>query len=78
MDEQLDIYDENKSLVGRTHPRGKTRADGDFCLVVHVLVQNSDGLFLITKRAHNDYLPDFNERNNINIEINIDTLESNC
>lgn len=59
MDEQLDIYDENKSLVGRTHPRGMPRADGDFCLVVHVLVQNSNGLFLITKRSHKDYLPDF-------------------
>jgi 8-oxo-dGTP diphosphatase len=59
MDEQIDIYDENKSLVGRTHPRRNPRADGDFCLVVHVLVRNSDGLFLITKRAHKHYLPDF-------------------
>lgn len=59
MDEKLDIYDENKSLVGRTHPRGIPRADGDFCLVVHVLVQNSDGMFFITKRAHKHYLPDF-------------------
>lgn len=59
MDELTDIYDENKNTVGRTHPRRKPRADGDFCLVVHVLVQNSAGLFLITKRAHKHYLPDF-------------------
>lgn len=58
MYEQLDIYDYNKNLTGRTYPRGKLRADGDFCLVVHVLVQNSDGLFLITKRAPKQYLPD--------------------
>jgi 8-oxo-dGTP diphosphatase len=59
MVEQLDIYDENKNITERTYPRGKPRADGDFCLVVHVLVQNNDGLFLITKRAHKHYLPDF-------------------
>lgn len=56
--EQLDIYDENKNLTGRTHPRRQERADGDFALVVHVLVQNSDGLFLITKRATRHYLSD--------------------
>ena len=59
MEEYIDIYDENKNLVGRTQPRSKERAKGDFCLVVHVLVQNSEGLFLITKRAHKNYLPDF-------------------
>ena len=57
MIEYMDIYDESKKCTGRTHPRGEPRADGDFCLVVHVLVQNSDGLFLITKRADGHYLP---------------------
>lgn len=60
MDELLDIYDENKKFTGKIHPRRQPRADGEFCLVVHVLVQNDDGLFLITKRAHDKhYLPDF-------------------
>ncbi len=59
MDEQQDIYDENKNLTGRTHPRRQPRADGDFCLIVHVLVQNSDGLFLLTKRADTHYLPNY-------------------
>jgi 8-oxo-dGTP pyrophosphatase MutT (NUDIX family) len=57
MIEQNDVYNGDKNLTGRTHPRGKPRADGDFVLIVHVLVQNSSGLFLITKRSEKDWLP---------------------
>ena len=59
MTEWQDMYDESKRLVGKRRLRGQPRDDGEFCLVVHVLVQNSNGLFLITKRAHKIYLPDY-------------------
>ena len=59
MAEWMDMYNEDKVPTGRTHPRGEPRADGDYALVIHVLVQNSDGLFLITKRAPREYLPNF-------------------
>ncbi|MDR2909402.1 MAG: NUDIX domain-containing protein [Oscillospiraceae bacterium] len=57
MDERIDIYDANKKLTGRTRLRRQPRADGDFGLVVFVIVQNSQGLYLITKRAQKDYMP---------------------
>jgi len=48
--EILDVYDENREKTGRTHVRGKTVREGDFILVVHVWIMNSDGEFLIQKR----------------------------
>lgn len=50
-DEMIDLYDENKNLIGKTHPRRQSRSENNFGLVVHVLVRNSEGKFLITKRA---------------------------
>jgi isopentenyldiphosphate isomerase len=48
--EILDLYNENRERTGRTHVRGKTVREGDFILVVHVWMLNSDGEFLIQKR----------------------------
>jgi isopentenyldiphosphate isomerase len=48
--EILDLYNENRERTGRTHVRGKTVREGDFILVVHVWILNSDGEFLIQKR----------------------------
>ena len=60
MDERQDIYDENRNFTGRTIPRREPRADGDFCVAVQVLAQNSAGLFFITKRAPaKRYWPDY-------------------
>lgn len=48
--EIMDIYNENRERTGRTHVRGKTVREGDFILVVHVWILNSNGEFLIQKR----------------------------
>ncbi len=48
--EIMDIYNENREMTGRTHVRGKTVREGDFILVVHVWILNSNGEFLIQKR----------------------------
>ncbi len=50
MKELWDIYDENRALTGRVHERGKPLAEGDYHLVVHIWVRNTNGEFLITKR----------------------------
>ncbi|MDR1687819.1 MAG: NUDIX domain-containing protein [Clostridiales bacterium] len=76
MDEQMDIYDENKALTGRTTAHKKPKADGEFCLIVHVLVQNSDGLFLITKRADIGYLPNLWENTGGAVKIGETSLEA--
>jgi 8-oxo-dGTP pyrophosphatase MutT (NUDIX family) len=51
MPEMMDIYDKNRALTGRVHPRGQPREDGDYVIAVQVFVRNSDGRFLITKRS---------------------------
>ena len=50
-DELWDVYDENRTLTGRTHRRGTPLPKGDYHLVVHVWIKNSKGEFLISKRA---------------------------
>jgi 8-oxo-dGTP pyrophosphatase MutT (NUDIX family) len=52
-DEIWDVYDENRDATGRTHRRGDLLASGDYHLVVHVWIMNSNGEFLITQRAPN-------------------------
>ena len=53
----MDIYDKNRNLTGRTHRRGEPMKDGDYQLVVHVFIRNSDGRYLITKRAEKKTYP---------------------
>ena len=55
--ELWDIYDAQRNLTGRTHRRGDFLAPGDYHLVVHVWVQNSNGDFLLTKRSPNKGFP---------------------
>lgn len=50
-DELWDIYDEAGNKTGRIQRRGDAFAGGDCHLCVHVWTQNSDGLYLLTKRA---------------------------
>ena len=50
-DENWDIYDENRNLTGRIHPRGEWLKKGDYYLCVIILLQNPKGEFLLTKRA---------------------------
>ena len=55
--ELWDIYDKDRNLTGRFHRRGDFLAEGDYHLVVHVLTQNSNGEFLLTKRSPNKGFP---------------------
>lgn len=56
-DELWDVYDENRQLTGRLQRRGDALESGDYHLVVYVMVQNSDGRFLLTKRSPNKGFP---------------------
>lgn len=49
--ELWDVMDENRHLTGRKHPRGVPLPEGDYHLVVLVLIQNEEGDLLITRRA---------------------------
>ena len=56
-DELWDVYDENRNLTGRLQRRGDALESGDFHLVVYVMVRNSEGKFLLTKRSPNKGFP---------------------
>lgn len=49
--ERIDIYDKNGNWQGRTIFRGEPFQEGEYCLVVQIWVRNSQGDFLIQKRA---------------------------
>jgi 8-oxo-dGTP pyrophosphatase MutT (NUDIX family) len=49
--EKWDVLDEHRQLTGRQHPRGVPLPEGDYHLVVLVLLQNDKGELLITRRA---------------------------
>ena len=55
MTEYWDIYDENRRKTGKLHARGIPLGKGEYHLVVHVWVQNSNGDFLITKRERDKF-----------------------
>lgn len=48
--ETWDIYDKNRSLTGRTVERGSDMKEGDYHLVVHVCIFNSNNEMLIQQR----------------------------
>ena len=54
MVELWDVYDEQGNKTGRLHERGKPMKAGDYHLVVHVWIMNSNGELLITKRLPGD------------------------
>lgn len=49
--ELWDLYDENRTLTGRTHIRGESIPAGYYHLVVHVWIRNSEGKYLISQRS---------------------------
>lgn len=51
--ELWDVYDENRQHTGRLHPRGRELGPGDYHLVVHVWIRDSQGRYLLTKRSPN-------------------------
>ena len=53
MAEMWDVLDEHGNKTGRLHERGKPMKAGDYHLVVSIWIVNSNGEFLISKRAPN-------------------------
>ena len=51
--ELWDIYDKDRNKTGRTHERGRPMTKGDYHLVVHIIILNSKGEMLLTKRTPN-------------------------
>lgn len=51
MPEYQDIYDIHRHLTGKTLQRGLPRKDGEFILVVHLLLFDQQGRFLVQKRV---------------------------
>lgn len=49
--ELWDLYDENRRPLGRTHPRGVPLPEGTYHLAVIVVILNSRGEVLLTRRA---------------------------
>ena len=49
--ELWDVYNAERQKTGRTAIRGQALKDGEYHIVVHIWVVNSDGDFLIQKRA---------------------------
>lgn len=49
-DELWDIYDKNRRITGRLHRRGDKLPEGDYHLVVHVCIFNSQNQLLIQQR----------------------------
>ena len=46
-----DVYDENRTLTGRVHRRGRPWQPGEYGLVVCVWVYDRRGHLLLTRRA---------------------------
>lgn len=53
MPEILDLYDENRKLIGKTHVRGVPIKEGTFYLVADIWTVTFDGYILIDKRHPN-------------------------
>lgn len=54
--ELVDLYDENRLLLGRTAERGGPMAPGEYRTVVHVCVFDRRGRLLIQQRARSKFL----------------------
>lgn len=49
--ELLDVYDEAGRKTGKTAPRGSFHIDGEYALCAHIILENTDGRFLIQQRS---------------------------
>lgn len=56
-DELWDVYDKDRRPLGKTHRRGEPLPEGEYHLIVLVLLQNDKGELLITRRAPNKGFP---------------------
>ncbi len=51
MEEWMDVYDVSGKKTGKTVLRGSSLQEGEYVLCTHVILQNSDGRFLIQQRS---------------------------
>ena len=49
--EVWDLYNKDRTLVGKTHVRGEILPDECYHMVVHVWIKNRDGKYLISQRS---------------------------
>ena len=49
--EYWDIYDKNRNKTGKIIKRGERMLDGEFHLIVHIWIKNSNNEFLIQQRS---------------------------
>ncbi len=56
-EELWDIYDKDGIPTGRKHRRGDLIPEGDYHLVIHACIQNTNGEILLTKRSANKGFP---------------------
>ena len=49
--EMVDLYDENRLLLGRTAERYAPKGEGEYRVVVHICVFDSRGRLLIQQRS---------------------------
>ena len=57
MPELWDIYDCSRTLTGRTIQRGELMSEDEYHLVVSVWIRNSNGEWLLSRRAENKSHP---------------------
>ena len=48
--EHFDLYDKHMKKLGKTMPRGGTNNNGEYHLVVHIWIKNSQNQYLIQQR----------------------------
>lgn len=52
--ELFDLYDEHGNKIDKMMERGKTNLPGEYHLVTHIWIRNSQGLYLIQQRNKQD------------------------
>ncbi len=51
--EYWDIYDKNRNKTGKIIKRGERMSEGEYHLIVHIWIKNSNNEFLVQQRSEN-------------------------
>lgn len=51
--EYWDVYDKNRNKTGKIVKRGERLLDGEYHLIVHIWIKNSNNEFLVQQRSEN-------------------------
>ena len=60
--ELWDIYDRNRNKTGKIIKRGERMLEGEFHLIVHIWIKNSNNEFLIQQRSEKVKKRDFERK----------------